>query len=87
MIDLNKALELRQENNSFILKIRSKIFIALERYREALMDQNKILDNEPNNNAILIERREVYHKLGLYDKTRVNSAHKSRITLKSTHSC
>ncbi|RIA88699.1 hypothetical protein C1645_774371 [Glomus cerebriforme] len=87
LIDLDKALELRQENNSFLLKIRAKIYIALKRYHEALMDQNKILDNEPNNDAILLERREVYHKLGLCDKTHANSAHRSRITLKPTYSC
>jgi tetratricopeptide (TPR) repeat protein len=85
--DMNRALELRQENNSFILKTRVKIFIALERYHEALLDQNEILDNDPNNRAILLERREVYNKLGLYDKSHSNSTHRNRITLKSTYSC
>jgi predicted Zn-dependent protease len=80
-------LELRQKNNLFLLKIRAKICIALERYHEALMDQNEILENEPNNNTILLERREVYHKLGLYDKTHTtNSIHRNRIMLKPTYS-
>lgn len=83
---MNKALELRQENNLFLLKIRAKICIALKRYHEALMDQNKILDNEPNNNTVLLERRGVYQKLGLYDKSHSNSTHRNRITLKPTYS-
>ncbi|CAI2165040.1 6349_t:CDS:2 [Funneliformis geosporum] len=87
LIDVNKALELRGENNSFILKTRARILIALERYHEALMDQNEILENDPDNSVILLERREVYHKLGICDKARSNSTNRCRKTLKPTYSC
>ncbi|CAG8633482.1 15886_t:CDS:2 [Funneliformis caledonium] len=87
LMDVNKAFELRRENNSFILKTRARIFIALERFHEALMDQNKILENDPDNSVILLERREVYHKLGVCDKARPNSTQRCRITLKPTYTC
>src|SRR5271154_6167252 len=66
--DLAKLFETEQ-NISFILKYRGKLYFIIGKYEQALIDFVKLLDFEPNNAFALKYQGETYFMMEKYEES------------------